>query len=134
MRIPNPFAPSRIETTLRRIAVDQQHLLRHAHETREILMVTKDELKTQIGEVKTILVEAQKDVGRVADKLDQAVANGNLDDVSAAVAELRGLAQGIGDRAEQSDPEQPATPTEPTDENPQPVGPAGPQGPNNLQV
>lgn len=118
-RMLQPFA--RAETTIRRIAVDVAHLLRHVHELKEIVMVTKDELKTQIGEVKTILVEAQKDVGRVADKLDQAVEAGNLDDVSAAVTELRTLAQGIGDRAEQADPE---TPVEPT---PAPSEPTNPQ-------
>lgn len=95
-------------------------------------MVTKDELKAQIGEVKTILTETQKDVDRVATKLEQAVANNDLSDVAAAVQELRTLAQNVGDRAEQADPEQPATPAEP--DNPQPAGPAGPQGPNNLQV
>ncbi len=84
-------------------------------------MVTKDELKTQIGEVKTILTEARKDVNRVADKLDQAAANGDLTGVSAAVQELRELAQGIGDRAEQSDPETPAPvePAEPANPTPQ---------------
>ncbi len=132
MRLPNPFAPSRLEQTLRQIAADVAHVLRHQHELKEALVVTKDELKTQIADVKTVLTEARKDVNRVADRLDQAVANNDLSDVSAAVQELRELAQGIGDRAEQSDPEQPAQPEQPVVT--EPVGPAGPQSPNNLQV
>jgi hypothetical protein len=85
---------------------------------KEQIMATKDEILTQIADVKTVLVETGKDVGRVADKLDQAVANGNLTEVAAAVAELKSIAQGIDDRAETSDPEQtapaePANPDEP---------------------
>jgi hypothetical protein len=132
-RFPNPFAPSRIETTLRRIAADVAHVLRHQHELREILVSTKQEILDSVREVNGILVEARKDVGRVIDKLDEAVANGNLDDVAAAVNELRPVAQAIGDAAEKAAPEAPVEPT-PAPENPEPVGPGGPQGPNNLNV
>ncbi len=76
-------------------------------------MATKDEVLAQIADVKNLLVETGKDVNRVADKLDQAVAAGDLSEVSAAVAELHQIAQGIDDRAEASDPEQSAEPDEP---------------------
>jgi hypothetical protein len=87
---------------------------------KETLMATKDEILAQIADVKTVLVETGKDVGRVADKLDQAVANGNLTEVADAVAELKTIAQGIDDRAEASDPEQaaPVEPEAPADETP----------------
>ncbi len=108
--------PARIETALRQIAIDGAHLLRHAHELKEIAVKTKDELKAEISEVRDILVEAKKDVNRLADKLDAAVEAGDFTDVSAAVQERRELGQGIGDRAEQSDPEAPVepAPVEPT--------------------
>ena len=82
---------------------------------KEQIMVTKDEILTDLADVKNILVETGKDVNRVADKLDEAVENGNLTEVAAAVAELKTIAQAIDDRAEASDPEQttPAEPTEP---------------------
>ncbi len=82
----------------------------------ECLMATKDEILAQIADVKTVLVETGKDVGRVADKLDQAVANGNLTEVADAVAELKTIAQGIDDRAEASDPEV-TEPVEPANPN-----------------
>ncbi|GAA2346831.1 hypothetical protein [Dactylosporangium salmoneum] len=82
---------------------------------KEQIMTSKDEVLAQIADVKTLLVETGKDVSRVADKLDQALANNDLTAVSEAVAELKTIAQGIDDRAEASDPEQPATgePAEP---------------------
>jgi hypothetical protein len=86
---------------------------------KETLMATKDEILTQIADVKTLLVETGKDVSRVADKLDQAVANGNLTEVADAVAELKSIAQGIDDRAEASDPEQTTTPGDETPAEPE---------------
>ncbi len=68
-------------------------------------MASKDEILAQIADVRTLLDEVRKDVGRVADRLDEAVANNNLDDVSAAVADLRGVVQAIDDRAEAAAPE-----------------------------
>ncbi len=76
-----------------------------AHPT-EHIMANQDEVLAQIADVKNLLVETGKDVDRVADRLDEAVANGDLSAVSTAVAELRGLAQGINDRAEASAPEE----------------------------
>lgn len=125
-RFPNPFAPSRIEATLRRIAADVAHALRHQHELREILVSTKQEILDSVREVNGILVEARKDVGRVIDKLDEAVANGNLDDVAAAVNELRPVAQAIGDAAEKAVPESPVEPA-PTEPTPAPAEPSNPQ-------
>ncbi len=81
------------------------HLHRGIHHLRGDIMATKDEVLAQIADVKAVLVETGKDVGRVADKLDQAVADNDLTAVSAAVDELRGMAQAIDDRAEASVPE-----------------------------
>lgn len=84
----------------------------------ECLMTAQDDVLAQIAAVKTVLTETKKDVGRVADKLDAAVASGDLSAVSAAVAELKDIAQGIDDRAEASDPEvaeaTPVAPESPT--------------------
>lgn len=83
-------------------------------------VATKDEILAQIGEVRNLLVETQKDVGRVADKLDEAMAGGDLAAVGEAIADLRGIAQTINDRAEQSSPEAvaPDEPTEPVEPTP----------------
>lgn len=85
---------------------------------KEQIMATKDEILADIADVKNILVETGKDVSRVADKLDTAVANGNLTEVADAVAELKQIAQGIDDRAEASDPEQTTTPADETPAEP----------------
>lgn len=92
---------------------------RHLHELKENIVSSKQEVLAELGEVKTILVEAGKDVNRVADKLDAAVAAGNLDEVSAAVDELRTLATSVGERAEAADPE-------PVVEEPSPEEPINP--------
>ncbi len=84
----------------------------------ETLMATKDEILAQIADVKAVLLETGKDVNRVADKLDAAVANGNLTEVADAVAELKSIAQGIDDRAEASDPETTETPADETPAEP----------------
>jgi hypothetical protein len=75
-----------------------------------LIMTAQDDVLAQIADVKTLLVETGKDVTRVADKLDAAIASGDLTAVSAAVAELKTIAQGIDDRAEASDPELPVEP------------------------
>ncbi len=82
-------------------------VIRRLDQLKEIIVTTKQELLDAIADVKNVLVETGKDVARVADKLDAAVANGDLTDVAAAVAELRALAQSVDERAEASDPEQP---------------------------
>ncbi len=110
---------AQLRASVARVARDVTRLLalrgeisavhRHVHELKEELVTTKQELLTAVGEVKTVLVEAQKDVNRLADRFDEAIAAGDLDDAAAAVAELRAIGQSIGDRAEQTVPEQPAT-------------------------
>jgi len=116
-----PRRPHPLIGALRALRDEVAHGVRHLHELKEQLMVTRQEIeqvKADLGEVKTILVEAHKDVNRVADKLDAALDAGDLSEVRAGVAELRTLAQGIGDRAEAADPEQ--APTEPTPAEPEP--------------
>lgn len=95
-----------------------QHIVKDLHALKEQVMATKDEVLAQIADVKTLLGEVRKDVGRVADKLDEAVANSNLDDVAAAVADLRGVVQDIDDRAETASPEPAAPVEEPTEPTP----------------
>lgn len=109
---------STCSTNVTAVLTDTAHILRHLHDYKEMFMVTKQEILDQLADVKTVLGETAKDVGRVADKLDQAVANGDLSEVAAAVAELKQMAEGIDARAEQSDPEQPADPAEPVGEQP----------------
>lgn len=114
MRMPRlPQNP--IVTALVNIARGVDHIIRDLHAAKEAIVTSKEEVLAQIADVRNLLVETGEDVRRVADKLDAAVAAGDLSDVSAAVAELRGLAQGIDDRAEQSDPEQVDSGDEPTE-------------------
>ncbi len=81
------------------------HIVKDLHELKEQAMSDKAEVLAQIADLKTLVVELSKDVGRVADRLDEAVAANNLDDVTAAVSDLRGLVQAADDRAEAAAPE-----------------------------
>jgi hypothetical protein len=108
-RLPQPP----IVAALIRIAKGVDHILRHVHEMKEQAMADKAEVLAQIADVKTLVVELTKDVGRAIDKLDEAVANQNFDEVSTAVADLRTAIQDVDARVEAAAPE-PATPEQPT--------------------
>lgn len=110
-RIPRPTHP--LLAALRNLGDGIGHVLRHVHELQETIVTTKQELLGQLGEVKSLAVETFKDVGRLVDKLDEALAAGNLDDVAAATGELRTLVQDVNDRVEAAAPEPPAEPEEP---------------------
>jgi hypothetical protein len=87
---------------------------RNQHVLKELLMVTKDEIAAQLGDVKNVLAETGKDVARLVAKFDEAIANGDLSSLSAPLEELRTLAQNIDDAVEGASPEPVPAPEEPT--------------------
>ncbi len=94
-----------------------EHIVKDLHALKEQVMADKAEVLAQIADVKTLVAELKKDVERVADRLDEAVANSNLDEVSAAVADLRTAVQDIDERAEAAAPEDTTPADQPVDEN-----------------
>lgn len=108
-----PRPPHPLLAALRDIRDTVQHLHKHIHALMEEIVSSKQEVLDALAGVKATLVETGKDVTRVIGKLDEAIANGNLDDIAAAVNELRPLAQSIDDAAEAAVPEPTAEPTEP---------------------
>ena len=95
------------------MAVDDVHI--HVHidvagatginELKDLIMVTKDELMTQIDEVKALAAETASDVTRVLEALEVAVANNDLTAVAANVAELRTIVEGADAALEEAVPE-----------------------------
>ncbi len=97
-----------------------EHIVKELHELKEQAMSDKAEVLAQVADVKALVVELTKDVGRVLDRLDAAIAAGNMDEVSAAVADLRSAVQDVDDRVEAAAPEPVEEPAseEPTDGEP----------------
>lgn len=87
------------------------------NELKELIMTTKDELLTQLDEVKALATETASDVTRVLEALEAAVANSDLTAVATSVAELRTIVEGADAALEAAVPE-----TEPVPEpEPEPV-------------
>lgn len=75
------------------------------NELKELIMVTKDELLTQLDEVKALATETASDVTRVLEALEAAVANADLTAVATSVSELRSIVEGADAALEAAVPE-----------------------------
>ncbi len=115
-RIPHPPIVAAVIAVGKGVA----HIVKDLHELKEQIVSDKAEVLAQIADLKTLVVELTEDVGRVADRLDEAVAANNLDEVSAAVADLRDLVQAADDRAEAAAPEPVEEPAGDEDTEPAP--------------
>lgn len=82
-------------------------------ELKEILMTTKDELLANVASLRELVVETNSDIQRVIEKLDAAIAAGDLTEVAAGVEDLRTLVQAGDDALEAADPEVVEPPTGP---------------------
>lgn len=98
-----------------------EHIVKELHALKEQTMSDKAEVLAQVADVKALVTELKKDVGRVLDRLDAAVAAGNMDEVSAAVADLRSAVQDIDERVEAAAPEDTTPADQPVDENGEPT-------------